>query len=177
MAKIFLDNGASFVVSDEALIIKYYNEIVGEQWKQIAGYEGLYEVSNYGNVYSIRNKKILKLSKDNLGYLRVMLCKNDKQKSFLVHRLVAIAFIPNPENKATVNHIDEDKTNNHVYNLEWMSRGDNVRYSKCKKVLCIETGQPYDSMADAERETGAKNIGKACRGKQKTAGGFHWCFC
>lgn len=191
MAKILLDNGASFVVSDEALIVKYYNEIVGEQWKPVVGYEGLYEVSNYGNVYSMRTKKILKPAKDNLGYLQVSLHKNGHGKNWRVHRLVAIAFIPNPENKETVNHIDEDKTNNHIYNLEWMSRGDNIRYSarnkvkknvgkgRSKKVLCIETGQSYDSMTEAARQTGIaqSNISQCCNGKNKTAGGFHWCFC
>ena len=177
MAKILLDNGASFVVSDEALIVKYYNEIVGEQWRPVVGYEGLYEVSSYGNVRSIKRDIILK-PRDNGVYLRVNLYKNGKLKGCSVHRLVAEAFIPNPENLETVNHIDEDKTNNHVYNLEWMTRKENVRHSKCKKVLCIETGEVYDSMTEAVENTGIaqSSISTCCNGKLKHAGGFHWCF-
>ena len=176
--KLILDNGASFVVSDEALIVKYYNEIVGEQWRPVVGYEGLYEVSSYGNVYSMRTKKILKPRDNGRGYLRVNLYKNGKQKNCRVHRLVAEAFIPNPENKPTLNHINEIKTDNRVCNLEWMTHKENTQYSLAKRVLCIETGDIYDSIKEATEKTGVnpKNIGQCCNGRRKTAGGFHWCF-
>ena len=174
--KLILNNGAELEVS-ETFVAEHFEEIP-EQWKAVVGYEGLYEVSSHGNVRSIKRDIILKLVKNKkTGYLNVTLCKDGKAKCFRIHRLVAIAFIPNPDNKETVNHIDEDKTNNHVCNLEWNTHKENTRHSKCKKVLCIETGEVYDSIGDAERETGAKNIGRACRGKLKTAGGFHWCFC
>ena len=176
--QIVLNNGASFVVSDEALIIKYYEEIIGEQWKPVVGYEGLYEVSSHGNVYSMRTKKILRTYNQN-GYLHVHLYKNGHRKNWVVHRLVANAFIPNPENLETVNHIDENKMNNNVNNLEWMSRGDNIRYSNYKKVFCIETRQSYNTITEAARQTGINysSISQCCNGKCKTAGGFHWCFC
>ena len=177
MATLVLDNGASIILDNETLIAKW-GAVIVEQWKPVVGYEGLYEVSSHGNVYSMRTKKILRTYNQN-GYLHVHLYKNGHRKNWAVHRLVANAFIPNPENLETVNHIDENKTNNHICNLEWMSREDNVQYSRCKKVLCIETGKVYDSMMKAERQTGinCSSISQCCNGKYKTAGGFHWCFC
>ena len=90
------------------------------EWKQIQGYEN-YEVSNEGQVRNRKTGKVLKPQKNNSGYLLVGLRKNGKQKWYSVHRLVAQAFIPNPHNKPTVNHIDENKENNNVSNLEWMT--------------------------------------------------------
>ena len=83
-------------------------------WKDIQGYEGAYQVDENGNVYSIRKKKMLKAWKNRFGYLKVSLWKGNKGKEFAVHRIVAQAFIPNPENKPQVNHIDCDRTNNNV---------------------------------------------------------------
>jgi len=99
---------------------------VEEVWKDIEGYEGLYQVSNLGRVRSFHgdSEKIMKQTLQK-GYLRITLLKNKKQKRFLSHRLVAQAFIPNPENKPQVNHIDEDKTNNRVDNLNWMTSKEN----------------------------------------------------
>lgn len=119
-----------------------------EVWREIKGYEGLYEVSNLGRVRSLRHQhgyrrkvpKILKPGKKKSGYLYVNLCKNGKVTSKYVHRLVAEAFIENPLNLPQINHIDENKTNNVVFldengnfvpeksNLEWISQKDNVRY-------------------------------------------------
>lgn len=99
-----------------------------EEWKEIPGYEGLYEVSNMGNVRNVRRNKLLKLSKTTNGYIRVSLCKNGIKTGLTVHRLVAEAFIPNPYNLPEVNHRDEDKTNNRVDNLEFCDRKYNVNY-------------------------------------------------
>lgn len=98
-----------------------------EEWKAVPGYEGLYEVSNKGNVRNVRRNTLLRLQK-NQGYIRVWLYKNGIQAGLRVHRLVAQAFIPNPDNLPEVNHIDEDKTNNRVDNLEWCSRKYNVNF-------------------------------------------------
>ena len=108
------------------------NENINEIWKTIDGYEG-YEVSNYGRVKSLgndktRKEKILKPATTKDGYQIVCFCKNCKSKWFSVHRLVAMAFIPNPNNLPQVNHIDEVKTNNHVSNLEWCDRKYNINY-------------------------------------------------
>lgn len=90
-----------------------------EIWKDIKDYEELYQVSNFGRVKSLYTNRILKGSKNNRGgYLKVSLCKNNIKSTKTIHRLVAQAFIPNPENKPQVNHIDENKTNNMVSNIE-----------------------------------------------------------
>ena len=98
-----------------------------EEWKAVPGYEGLYEVSNKGNVRNVRRNKLLRLQK-NQGYIKVWLYKNGIVTGLRVHRLVAQAFIPNPDNLLEVNHKDEDKTNNSVDNLEWCTRKYNVNY-------------------------------------------------
>ena len=102
-----------------------------EIWKDINGYEGIYQVSNLGNVrsfkYSIEGK-LLKRGLDKDGYYQYILCKNGKKKSVREHKLVAEAFIPNPSNYICVNHRDENKTNNNVKNLEWCSVAYNNSY-------------------------------------------------
>lgn len=109
-----------------------------EEWKWIEEYEGSYQISNFGNVRSFKTKKprILKGRDNSNGYLGVSLYNKDndkKAKGHALHRLVAIYFIENPENKLEVNHMDGDKSNNCVTNLEWTTRLENVRHS-------IETG-------------------------------------
>ena len=117
-----------------------------EIWKDIKGYEGLYQVSNLGRVKRVTTGRVLKQFPNKQGYLLVSLCKTGKQKSFAIHRLVAQAFILKPENKPEVNHIDEDKTNNMVSNLEWCTRVENNNYgtrteriSKIKSIPIIAT--------------------------------------
>lgn len=173
-----------------------------ETWKDIAGYEGLYQVSNLGRVKSVERvitlsnghpktipETILKPSSVSRGYLRVDLKRGAKRYA-LIHRLVAEAFIPNENLFATtVNHKDEDKTNNRVDNLEWMSQTENNRYSfagpngdrwgaehpKAKSVRCIETGQVFGSQADASRWLGLRDTAVAAaiwRGSR--SGGYHF---
>ena len=100
-----------------------------EIWKPIPGYEALYEASNFGRVRSLfRYKKILKPSPITNGYLTVELWKNKQRKRIGIHRLVAMCFCENPDNKPFVNHIDETKTNNCADNLEWVTHVENCRY-------------------------------------------------
>ena len=108
-----------------------------EEWRPIEGYEGLYEVSNTGQVRSLdrydnrncfRKGKVLSPIKDTDDYLKVNLYCNGKNKKCLVHRLVALTFIPNPDGLPQVNHKDEDKTNNSVDNLEWCTEKYNCNY-------------------------------------------------
>lgn len=101
-----------------------------EEWREISGYEGKYAISNKGNVkslnYRMSNKeKILKPLKSGKGYLMVGLCKNGKMEWAKIHRLVALLFIPNPNHKPQVNHINGDKNDNNVDNLEWCSNSEN----------------------------------------------------
>ena len=169
-----------------------------EQWKPITGYEGLYEVSDQGRVKSFKSgkEKMLKPRKTCCGYLHVGLCKDGHMKNLLVHRLVAGAFIPNPNNLETVNHKDEVKTNNVVTNLEWMSKRDNLNYgshnkrsaeaninnpkkSKAVHMLDKSTGEllaTFPSLREASRVTGiaVQNIRSCCIGKYKHAGGYIW---
>lgn len=105
-----------------------------EVWKDVIGYEGLYQVSNFGNVKSLgnefsRKERFLKLSPQSKGYLTVVLQKNATRKTVLVHRLVAEHFIYNIESKSQVNHIDGDKTHNIVSNLEWVSHRENLDHA------------------------------------------------
>ena len=115
-----------------------------EIWKDIPEYEGLYQVSNLGNIKSLEKskgwckikEKTLKLRIDKDGYYRVILSKNSKPKMFLVHRLVAQAFIPNPNNLPEINHKNEIKTDNRVENLEWCTQLYNLHYgNRAKKYL------------------------------------------
>lgn len=102
-----------------------------EIWKPIEGYEGIYEVSDQGRVRNVkRGGRLLSCVKVAHGYLCVSLYKDGKQRMLLVHRLVALAFIPNPENKEQVNHKDLDKTNNTVGNLEWVTRDENLKHAE-----------------------------------------------
>ena len=145
-----------------------------------------YQVSNYGNVRHITNKKIhyYLLHKDSGGYLQVMINRNGKTKAYLVHRLVAQTFIPNPNNYKEINHKDENKTNNRVDNLEWCDRKYNNNYSLSKAVIQYDKNNnkiaEYKSIKEASKQTGIKNtsISQCCRKviHYNTAGGYIWKF-
>lgn len=182
-----------------------------ENWKDIKGYEGLYQVSDLGRVRSLERdvynprgnvmrhieEKILVQRINKHGYVRVNLYLNGKIKTISTHRLVAEAFLPNPENKSQINHIDEIKTNNAVSNLEWCNAQYNINYGtrttravkncrsfklgdspRAKAVFCEELNKTFDCARRAEEELGICRscVGKVCRGEVKTAGGFHWRF-
>ena len=125
-----------------------------EIWKDVKGYEGEYLVSNMGRVKSIKKKfgtlhqeTILKPATIWTGYLRVGLVKDKKSKSIFVHRLVAQEFIPNPENKPIINHINGDRTDNRVENLEWCTQKEN-----CNRSDKVKNGERYNSVKVIDSE-------------------------
>jgi phage pi2 protein 07 len=169
-----------------------WKQIIIEKGGTVYDYSELYEVSNKeGRIRSVKTGKTLKPGKDKWGYSHVTLYKDGKTSRFSVHRLVATMFIPNPENKPTVNHKDENKENNSADNLEWMTHEEQQKHGTCrqriseaqlggknhmaKKVKCIETGEIFDTVKEAEEWCGIKDgVTDCCKGKYKTAGGFHW---
>lgn len=161
---------------------------MSEEWRTIEDHPN-YSVSNLGRVRNDKTGKLLKPHKSNKenGYYRVTLFQatRESRKNFLIHRLVAMAFIPNPDNKKEVNHIDGDKFNNVVSNLEWVSPSENCLHahrvlnckSPAKKVIRIEDSQVFDSIAEATYACGLKNsssISLCLSGRWHTAGGYHW---
>lgn len=121
------------------------------EWKLIEGFDGIYSVSNYGEVRNNRTGKLMKPSKNEKGYLHINLTKNGKRKAMRINRLVAQVFIPNPENKPQVNHIDFNRENNCVNNLEWVTAQENTQYSVCNRKL---SGQ----QKKRNNKTGERNI-------------------
>lgn len=117
-----------------------------ETWLDIQDYEGLYQASNLGRIKSLYKQigfhyykeTILKPGRDKRGYPQVVLSKKGVRKGCRVHRLIAETFLPNPNNKRTVNHLDQNKTNNYVSNLEWATNQENIEYSQNKPILQIK---------------------------------------
>lgn len=166
-----------------------------EIWKDTYIYSEQYQVSNTGTVRNKITGHILKPQLDNKGYFRVRMSLHDKKATAKIHRLVAVAFIPNPENKPQVNHIDADKRNNDVRNLEWVTNGENQIHAY-KMGLYRVTGQggrkkipvlkvnlltgevegKYSSLAEAAKSNNihSTNIEKVIRGERHHAGGYAW---
>ena len=158
-----------------------------EIWRDIDSYEGLYQISNKGRVKSLKygKERILRAHDNGDGYLKVQLYKNTACQYRYIHRLVAIAFIQNPDNKPQVNHKDENKKNNCVENLEWITCIDNCNYGTrnervSRKILQYSKSgefiREWQSAAEVERVLGIdnSNITKCCKGKRKYAGSFIW---
>ena len=171
---------------------------INEIWKPVVGYEGLYECSNMGRVKSVdrydnlkhfRKGEIKTLTKDKNGYLIVTLCKDGKEKKHKVHRLVALHFIPNPNNYPMINHKDENPSNPIYTNLEWCDGLYNQNYGTVNERRGKSLSTPilefdlnmnfikkWDGMKEIERETGIlyQNISKCCRGVRKQYNGSIW---
>lgn len=166
-----------------------------EIWKDIPEYEGLYQVSNLGRIKSLERfiykghhntEKILKQTKCKNGYYYVSLCKDKKVKIIQVHRLVAITFLNNPDNLQIINHIDGNKENNNINNLEWCSYSHNEKEAyKIGLKKTIRTNQydlnnnyikTFSSRAEASKKTGVaeSDIWRVCKGIRKQAGGYIW---
>lgn len=135
-----------------------------------------YYVTSCGKVWSYEQSKFLSPSSNN-GYLQVVLTNDEETKTFKIHRLVAMAYIPNIENKPQVDHIDRNRTHNWTSNLRWATAIENASNKRNnKKVRCIELDKVFNTIMEAERELNInhENISKVCRGKRKTAGKYHW---
>ena len=179
-------------------------ETTNEIWKDIPGYENFYQISTMGRVKSMERKvkgkkgsiytvreKILKSCKNTGGYLYVILKKEGKLQNARIHRLVADAFLPNPNNFPEINHINEIKEDNRLENLEWCSHIYNMNFGsrnersrksninnpkRSKKIICIETGKIYPSANEVQRQLGfaQSHISDCCNGKYKQSYGYHW---
>ena len=155
-----------------------------EEWKDIKGYEGLYQVSNYGNIKSLKRNIILSPAKAGRGYYYVLLCKNGKPKLKYIHRLVAEHFVPNPNSYKEVNHKSGIKSNNDIFNLEWCTHKQNCEHKTrilkkgCKKVRQYDLQgvfiKEWASISEAKRTLNISHIGECCSSKIKTAGGYMW---
>ena len=173
-----------------------------ELWKDIPNYEGFYQASDLGRIRSldhvrkngtneyIQKGKILKFNKNNSGYYQVRLSKNGVAKTYRVNRLIALTFIENPLNKETVNHINGNKLDNRVENLEWATEREQaihrhkvlkVPYSDCKKCheankkkIIRSDGKIYNSLLEAKQDLKNKNahITEVCQGKLKNTCGY-----
>ena len=153
--------------------MKMINEIKGFE-----EFEG-YGITSCGRVYSFKTKRFLKSIKNNRGYLQVQLTNGTQHKKTVkIHRLVALAYMPNPNNYDTVDHIDENKEHNYINNLRWMTREENKNRSWCKKVYCVELDKVFESAAAAARELGLdrSKISNVCNGKRNKTGGYHFQF-
>lgn len=157
---------------------------MGEEWRDIECFEGLYQVSDLGRVKSFHGKtpRILKQATTPNGYRIVCLMKDGIKTMVTIHRLVAEAFIPNMDNKPDINHMNGNKTDNRVSNLEWATRAENVlhayetglRNPPNQKAVECSNGVIYESQSEAARDLGLStvSVSKVCRGIFKQAGGY-----
>lgn len=165
-----------------------------EIWKDIPGWEGYYQASNFGRIRSLNyhntgRVEILKQRIEKNKYARIGLVKNKIQKQYLVHRLVASAFIPNPDNLPEINHKNEDGTDNRVENLEWCTTKYNRNYGTCNQRIAKTKSKPviqydlegnlvkeWESISAVQRKTGwnTSHISSCCRGRLKTMYNYVW---
>lgn len=154
---------------------------MNEIWVDIKDFDGKYQVSNLGNV-RFSTGKVLNQYITKKGYCRVSLCiPNNKSKSYLVHRLVAQAFVPNPDNKPEVDHINTIKNDNRAENLRWATSHENsqnpltVEHYHSTKVQCVETGEIYYSIREAARKLNKSdgNVYKVLDKPNRTCNNFH----
>lgn len=175
-----------------------------ERWKKLIEFP-LYSISSCGRLRNDKTGKILKGGLDKYGYPQTVLCVKGKHFTRKIHKLVAMSFIPNPNNKPQINHIDGNKENNNVENLEWATAQENSdhfwEYLDCaehreklrkthqgkgilsenpnaKAVIRIEDGKEYSTIKEASLDVGTSyhHIGEVCKNIRKTAGGYHWKF-
>jgi hypothetical protein len=178
---------------------------VKEIWKDIPGYEGLYQASDLGRIkrvgyeyygtnqynckYKIKKKEKILIPRLKNNYLGVILTKNKNKKNWLVHRLVALTFVDNPHKYNEINHKDENPLNNSFTNLEWCSHSYNINYGSriqkviskvCKPILQYDLDgnfiKEWNTMNEAIRFYNNRHISNVCKKQRKTASGYIWCY-
>lgn len=149
--------------------------------RDVIGWEGYYQVTSCGKIWSVRYNRFIKPAGGEGNYQMVCLHRDNKQTFDYIHRLVAKAYLPNPHNYSEINHIDEIKDHNWVNNLEWCSRKQNINYGtgverRSTQVYCPETDTTYNSMHEAARvlKVNPANVWAVCHGKLNTTGGYHF---
>lgn len=175
-----------------------------EIWKDVDGYNGDYKISNLGNVLSLKKQQVVLTPRLCGQYYAVCLYdNNNKRKNHYIHKLVLVAFIPNPENKPQGNHIDGIKAHNYVSNLEWCTNSENIRHAYklgLKTAPCAQTGRfgdlhhlskkvhqysingkyisSFGSVCEASKKTGVNRraISQCANNETKTSGGYKWSF-
>ena len=166
-----------------------------EEWREVFGYDILFEVSNVGEVRTKHHGKkgyqkeyrIIAPVDNGSGYLKINVPQNNKQKTVYIHKLVAEAFVPNPEGLSEVNHIDENKNNNSADNLEWCTHKYNCQYGtrnertaqkRMKRVMCNETNVVFESLEEAAKAFGVCKtaIANCLKGRSKTCAGHTWSY-
>lgn len=187
------------ITKEKQNFLDTYPELYGnnEVWKDIKGFEGIYQVSNYGRIKSIvKYNKLMKSALDKSGYLKICLTDfKHKKHTFKVHRLVAENFLENEIGKEQVNHIDGNKKNNKVENLEWCTQSENMQHAFKNNLIFRGKGKEshrakavnqysldgrfirrWDCIAEARKELKFKsdNITSCCKGNRKTSNGYKW---
>lgn len=161
---------------------------MGEEWVDVVGYEGLYKINRQGKVVRIKDNKVMGEYKDRAGYIFCKLTKNGVGRTELKHRLIAKAFIPNPNNLPEINHKDENKENNSIENLEWCDRKYNMNYGTCvkrasrkkeKKVCCYDMNLNLVKVYNSIKETSKdgyepKHVSDVALRKRRTHKNMIW---
>ena len=156
-----------------------------EEWRSISGLSR-YLVSDFGRIYDCKRGRLLKQTPDHAGYLRVKLWINNIRVTVSVHRLVAFSFLDSFDSNLEVNHKDGDKTYNHISNLEWITRSENMKHAyenylidvpQRTPVFCVETGEKYKSIREAARDLNIlshKSITRVLDNPNKSTHGYHF---
>ena len=151
-------------------------------WKNVKDFEGIYQINENGQIRRLKDNFYPCIGVNAHGYFQVSLLKDKRRYNKKVHRLLAEAFIENPKQLATVNHIDGNKLNNDLSNLEWMTHEENAKLGNEKSIIQYDKSgnyiNTYRSALEAHRVTGIdkSNISGVCTGKRKSAGGYLWAF-
>lgn len=157
-------------------------------WIEISGYEGLYKINESGEVINIVTGALKKVYFNPQGYKMITLCKSNRSRVFLLHRLIARYFVPNPKNYRCVNHIDGDKQNNDLFNLEWCNHSHNNKHAydtglkkpTTKPVIQYDEKMNFIKRFNSVSETAGKFcislVSRSCRKQHLKHGGFYWRF-